>query len=364
VRAAEPVDRLNVEKALTGKQLQTAVVGVRGYAGGELARLLLRHPRLRSLPPIFCGREQDSLTTVHPALRGLAPDAALAVETFAWELLKERGVDTVFLATPHEQSRAWVPEALARGLRVIDLSGAWRLTGAAHRAVYGFADGEAPEADAVQAQAVYGMPELHSDAISKAHLIANPGCYATSVILALKPLVAAGLVDLDHGVICDAKSGVSGAGKEPTPKTHFMYAANNLSTYGLWKHRHTGELYEQLGLDAEQIIFTPHLLPIPRGILSTIYVRFTESMTQESVERCFAEFYAGRPMVRLFKAPELPQIASVERTSFCDLGVSVASDGRRGIVVSCLDNLLKGAASQAVQNWNLMCGWDEAEGLL
>ena len=208
------------------------------------------------------------------------------------------------------------------------------------------------------------MPELHRDAIAAARLIANPGCYATSVILALKPLVSGGLLDVEHGIICDAKSGVSGAGKEPTPKTHFMYAANNLSTYGLWKHRHTGELYEQLGVNGEQIVFTPHLLPIPRGILSTIYVRFKERTSQETVERCYAEFYAGRPMVRLFASPELPQIASVERTNFCDIGISVAGDGRRAIVVSCLDNLLKGAAGQAVQNWNLMCGWDEAEGLL
>ncbi len=349
---------------MTEQNTQTAVVGVRGYAGQELARLLLRHPRLGAQPPAFCGRAQDSLATVHPALRGLAPDAALAVEPFSWELLEERGVDTVFLATPHEQSRTWAPEALARGLRVIDLSGAWRLVDSTHRAVYGFDDNTAPAAETIQAQAVYGMPELHRDAIARARLIANPGCYATSVILALKPLVAAGLLDLEHGIICDAKSGVSGAGKEPTPKTHFMYAANNLSTYGLWKHRHTGELYEQLGVNGGQLVFTPHLLPIPRGILSTIYVRFKAHTTQETAERCFAEFYAGRPMVRLFPASGLPQIASVERTNFCDIGVSVAEDGRRGIVVSCLDNLLKGAAGQAVQNWNLMHGWKEAEGLL
>jgi N-acetyl-gamma-glutamyl-phosphate reductase len=340
------------------------VVGVRGYAGQELARLLLSHPRLAGLPPVFCGREQDSLASVHPALRGLAPDAALAVEPFTWALLEERGVDTIFLATPHEQSREWAPQALARGLRVIDLSGAWRLAESSHRAIYGFADDDAAEADAIQAQAVYGLPELHKEAIAQARLIANPGCYATSVILALKPLVSAGMIDLEHGIICDAKSGVSGAGKEPTPKTHFMYAANNLSTYGLWTHRHTGELYEQLGVDAEQILFTPHLLPIPRGILSTIYVRFKERRTSEAVQQCLAEFYAGRSMVRVAKSREMPQIAWVERTNFCDLGVSVDMDGRRGIVVSCLDNLLKGAASQAVQNWNLMCGWEEAEGLL
>ncbi len=344
--------------------LQTAVIGARGYAGQELTRLLLAHPRLASVSPLFCGRERDSLATVHPALRGLASADVLQVHALTWELLEERGVDTVFLATPHAQSRAWAPEALERGLRVVDLSGAWRLTSNSERAVYGFADNESAEAAKVQARAVYGMPELHREEIAKARLVANPGCYATSVILALKPLVAAGLLDLEHGVVCDAKSGVSGAGREATATTHFMYAANNLSAYGLWKHRHTGELHEQLGMTEEQIVFTPHLLPIPRGILSTMYVRFREETTAAAVEACYGEFYAGRRMVRLFAAGELPQINFVERTNFCDIGASVGRDGRRGILVACLDNLLKGAASQAVQNWNLMCGWDEAEGLL
>ncbi len=343
---------------------QTAVVGARGYAGQELARLLLAHPRLAGLPPVFCGREHDSLAATHPALRGLATDEALTVHPFTWELLAKRGVDTLFLATPHEQSRQWVPEALARGLRVVDLSGAWRLAENGNRAVYGFADNDSPQAKAVQDQAVYGMPELHHEAISQARLVANPGCYATSVILALAPLVQSDLLDLEHGIICDAKSGVSGAGKEPTAKTHFMYAADNLSAYGLWKHRHTGELREQLRLTDAQIVFTPHLLPIPRGILSTMYVRFREHMTLAAFEQCFTQFFAGRKLVRLFKAPELPQIQYVERTNFCDIGVSLADDGRRAILVACLDNLLKGAAGQAVQNWNLMRGWPEAEGLL
>lgn len=345
-------------------QHQTAVVGARGYSGLELARLLLVHPRLQGIPPVFCGREADSLARVHPALRALCDNAALAVQPFSWDLLAKRGVDTIFLATPHEQSRAWVPEALARGLRVIDLSGAWRLQESRNRAVYQFADSDTPEAAAVQARAVYGMPELYRDEIFGASLIANPGCYATSVILALKPLTSAGLLDLDYGIVCDAKSGVSGAGKEPTATTHFMYAANNLSAYGLWQHRHTGELYEQLGVSSDSLIFTPHLLPIPRGILSTIYVRFRNAVSSEQIGACFAAFYKGRPLVRLFQTPQLPQIQYVERTNFCDIGFSLAEDGRRCILVACLDNLLKGAASQAVQNWNLMCGWHEAEGLL
>ena len=155
-------------------------------------------------------------------------------------------------------------------------------------------------AERVQTESVYGLPELHRACIRNAQLVANPGCYATSIILALKPLVAAGWVDLDRGIICDSKSGVSGAGKAPTATTHFMYAADNLSAYAVFGHRHMGEMLEQLDLEESQIIFTPHLLPIPRGILSTIYVTFREKKETAEVEACFRDFYASSPMVRMF----------------------------------------------------------------
>lgn len=345
---------------------QIAVLGVTGYAGAELARLLLGHPRLSGTSPLFLGREgsvRESLTAIHPQLAGLTPDQ-LCIEPFSWELLASHGVKVLFLATPHEQSRKLAPEALARGLRIVDLSGAWRLEDPANRAVYKFSDEGSPAAVQTQSKAVYGMPELHRKAIAKANLVANPGCYATTIILALKPLLAAGWVDLNHGIICDAKSGVSGAGKEPTAKTHFMYAADNLSAYGLFGHRHTGELLEQLDVASDAITFAPHLLPIPRGILATIYLTFREACTAEEIEACLRAFYAESPMVRIRPAGQLPQIQHVVRTNFCDLGFQLAPDGRRCIVVSCLDNLLKGAAGQAVQNLNVMNGWPETEGLL
>jgi N-acetyl-gamma-glutamyl-phosphate reductase len=213
----------------------------------------------------------------------------------------------------------------------------------------------------VQSNSVYGLPELHRACIHNAQLVANPGCYATSIILALKPLVAAGWVDLDRGIICDSKSGVSGAGKAPTATTHFMSAADNLSAYAVFGHRHMGEMMEQLGLEESQIIFTPHLLPIPRGILSTSYVTFREKKETAEVEACFREFYASSPMVRV--STKLPQIQYSVHTNYCDIGFKLAKDGRRCVIVSCLDNLLKGAAGQAVENMNLMCGWDEVEGL-
>ncbi len=352
------------------EQVQTAVVGVTGYAGAELARLLLRHPRLKGTPPVFAGRvdEKDAarggipLGEIHPELVDSKGSGALKLEPFSWELMKERGVEILFLATPHEQSREWAPEALKRGLKVIDLSGAWRLTEAANRAVYAFEDDGTELAAATQAQAVYGLPELHRKEIAGGRLVANPGCYATAVILPLKPLVAAGLVDLEHGIVADAKSGVSGAGKAATAKTHFMYAADNLSAYGVFTHRHTGELLEQIGLQSTEIVFAPHLLPIPRGILATIYVQFNEPQTRASVIDVYGKYFAGSPMVRLHESG-LPQIQYSVRTSYADIGFQLDQSGRRAVIVSCLDNLLKGASSQAVQNLNVMQGWPESEGL-
>src|SRR6202012_2254869 len=255
----------------------------------------------------------------------------LHLQPFSWELLAERGVEVLFLATPHEQSREWVPEALKRGLRVIDLSGAWRLREAANRAVYAFTDEGSDLAASTQAQAVYGMPELHRSEIASARLVVNPGCYSTSVILALKPLAAAGLVDLSRCIVADSKSGVSGAGKAPTAKTHFMYAADNLSAYGVFSHRHTGELLEQIGISGGDIVFTPHLLPIPRGIMSTIYVRFKHAETHENVAQIYGDFFASSPMVRIYEKA-LPQIQYSVRTNFADIGFQISGDGRRAVI--------------------------------
>jgi len=328
--------------------VQTAVVGVTGYAGAELARLLLRHPRLKGKPPVFAGRVDAAdaerggipLAEIHPELADSQGHGALRQQPFSWELMSDLDVEVLFLATPHEQSRAWVPEALARGLRIIDLSGAWRLTEAANRAVYAFEDSDARVAEETQEQAVYGMPELYRKQIAGARLVANPGCYATSVILALKPLVAAGLVDLKRGIVADAKSGVSGAGKAPTAKTHFVSVADNLSAYGTFTH----------------------LLPIPRGILSTIYLHFREAQSRANIAKVYQEFFAGSPMVRFYDKA-LPQIQYSVRSNYADIGFQLDAGGRRAVVVSCLDNLLKGAAGQAVQNLNVIFGWGEAEGL-
>jgi N-acetyl-gamma-glutamyl-phosphate reductase len=244
---------------------------------------------------------------------------------------------------------------------VVDLSGAWRLKHAENRSVYGF--DEKPGDDALDSAAVYGLPEIHSNEIKDAQLLANPGCYSTSIILALAPWIRAGFVDVEHGIICDSKSGVSGAGKTPTAKTHFVEVDGDFSAYSVFGHRHLGEVLEQLGIGGGSVQFTPHLLPIPRGILSTIYVKLAKPVSAEELEQSMRDFYAGKPWVRVFGAARLPQIKFSLNTNYCDIGFSLSPDGKRAVIVSCLDNLLKGAAGQAVQNMNLMFGFDEKEGL-
>ena len=340
-------------------KLKTAVLGATGYSGMELTRILARHPQVQS-PRLFRRQAGKGPEAHVPSTNG---NGAYASEAFSWEALKAHGVELLFLATPHDVSRALVPEALARGLRVIDLSGAWRLKEQDNRAIYGFQDADAHAANAADEKAVYGLPELHADAIRNAALVANPGCYATSVILALAPLLAADLVDRRRGVISDSKSGVSGAGKEPTARTHFVSVADNFSAYGVFKHRHVGEVLEQVGLKAAEFIFTPHLLPIPRGILSTLYVSLKKPMKPEEVETCFRDFYQGKRWVRVMATPSLPEIQFSLHTNYCDLGFCLDGDGKRMVLISCLDNLLKGAAGQAVQNMNLMYGWAEEAGL-
>jgi len=343
-------------------KLKSAVLGASGYSGLELTRILERHPRLAK--PRLLRREgsegPEDLAEVFPELSG---NGGYPLRTLSWAELKNHGVELLFLATPHEASRSLVPEAVAHGLRVIDLSGAWRLKQAQHRAIYSFQDADAVTAEELTAKAVYGLPELNGDCIAAAQLVANPGCYATSVILALAPLLRADLIDRERGIISDSKSGVSGAGKAPTSRTHFVSVADNLSAYSVFNHRHLGEMVEQLGLEDAELTFTPHLLPIPRGILSTIYVHLNRAMEPAEVEACLRDFYAGKHWVRVFTTPKLPQLQFSLHTNYCDLGFCLAEDGRRLVLVSCVDNLLKGAAGQAVQNMNLMYGWEEREGL-
>ena len=335
-----------------------AVVGVSGYTGLELAKILLRHPAVER--PVFYlrnGNGAKCLGEVFPQFRGAgeAPVRPLSVEAIA-----QSGAGVAFLATPHEASAELAPALTAAGLRVVDLSGAFRFrSGETFSTWYGL---PAPPASSLD-EAVYGLPELYGDALPAARLVANPGCYATSVILALRPVADAGWIAAERGVICDCKSGASGAGKELRKDLHFVEVDENFRAYGLFTHRHTPEILEHTGLPGDQVIFSTHLLPVARGILSTIYLWLDTPRQAEEVETMYRRFYAGRPMVRIWPAGQLPELQHVTHTNFCDIGFTLDADGKRLIVVSCLDNLGKGAAGQAVQNFNHMLGIKETTGL-
>ena len=340
------------------KPEQLAVVGVTGYTGFELARILLRHPSVKS--PVFYVRDtqgKQCLAELFPQLRGLgeAPLRPLSVAE-----ITASAAGTAFLATPHEVSAEMAPALLEAGLRVIDLSGAFRF-----RSADTFASWyklPTPHANWL-GEAVYGLPELYAADIATSRLIANPGCYATSVILAIRPLAAAGLIADGSSVVCDCKSGASGAGKDPRRDLHFVEVDENFKAYNLFSHRHTPEILEHTGLPEDHVIFSTHLLPLARGILSTIYVTLSGARSGSEIETVFRKFYAGRSMVRIWSAGSLPELQHVAHTNFCDIGFSLDHSGKRLIVVSCLDNLGKGAAGQAVQNLNLTLGIEEQTAL-
>jgi N-acetyl-gamma-glutamyl-phosphate reductase len=338
---------------------QVAVVGVTGYAGFELAQILLRHPSVQT--PTFYLRESSAqvkcLTEIFPRLRGWGEAPC---KTFSAGAVAKSGASTVFLSTPHEASLEMAPELLKAGLRVVDLSGAFRFHNPETFAQWYKLP--APPRELAE-EAVYGLPELYADRLTDARLVANPGCYPTSVILGLRPLVESGWIARERGIVCDCKSGATGAGKEPKREMQFVEVDENFRAYGLFTHRHTPEVTDHTGIDAEDIVFSTHLLPVSRGILSTLYVWFDEPHTAVEVEALYRSFYAGRPMVRIWQAGKLPELQHVVNTNFCDIGFALDPAGRRLAVVSCLDNLGKGAAGQAVQNMNAMLGIEEATGL-
>lgn len=343
-------------------QLQPAVIGPTGYTGYELLQILFRHPGVKT-PRLFVREGSEKTGTIGDIFPQLNGKGSIPMEPFSWSKLHQAGVDVLFLATPHEFSREFVPQAREKGVRVIDLSGAWRLQCANNAAVYGFKDADASVAAKLTEEAVYGLPELYKDKIAAAQIVANPGCYPTTIILALAPFIAAGMIDTDNGVIADSKSGVSGAGKAPRQDTHFVEVSDNFRAYNPTTHRHRGEILEQLKLDSESLVFTPHLLPITRGMFSTIYVQLRESTSADTVEKTLRDFFVDAPFVRIFAPPRIPEIAWSVKTNYCDIGFALSKDGRRLTLFSAIDNLVKGASGQAIQNMNVMYGFDEKEGL-
>ena len=334
--------------------INVGIYGVTGYAGYELLRWLGRHRGARLVFATSESQAGKSLATVYPGpldVPLLAPDEAPLGEA-----------DVVFLGLPHGVAARTAQRARAAGVRVIDLSADFRLATPQDYMRWYKHEHPAPEL----LPAPYGIPELHRAALTDAALIANPGCYPTSVLLGLAPLLRAGALT-DPTIIVDAKSGVSGAGRAPKQNTHFVEVNESLAPYSIGHvHRHVGEMEQEAARlssdEAPQIVFSPHLLPISRGILSTMYVRVPTDWSEERARALYAEQYAGEPFVRLLPAGQLATIAHTTHTNLCAISLTLAQPGLL-IVVSSIDNLVKGAAGQAIQNMNVMFGIDETEGL-
>ena len=342
----QPVDASS--KAVSPAPARVAVAGASGYTGQELLRVLARHPAVTVTAAMSSGQAGGSARRL-PALARLwdGEIAPLSREALA------RDADIVFLALPDTAAAELAPVLVDAGVRVIDLSGAFRLRDAAMRARW------YPETHQLPAGVAYGLTERERTAVAVARLVANPGCYPTSALLAIAPLMDAGLLVAGADIIVDAKSGVSGAGKTPSERTHFSEIHGSLAAYGVFNHRHGAEIEQGLG---REVTFTPHLIPIDRGILSTIYVRVAPGITEDALAAAYQRAYRDATFVRLVGS-SLPEIKHVAHTNFCDIGWRVDPSGRV-ILVSAIDNLVKGASGQAVQNLNVMLGIDERTGLL
>lgn len=329
---------------------RVAIIGGSGYTGGELGRLLSRHPGLELVAMTSRQHAGSKITSVHPFLQGF-------VDLNFTEKVGSDDCDVVFTATPHGASMSIVPELMASGVKVIDLSGDYRLKDpATYKKWYG---GDHKDLGNLE-KAVYGIPELFRKEIKKADFVSNPGCYPTCSILALAPLVHDGLVEKE--IIIDAKSSTSGAGAEPTKATHHPTCGSSISPYKVGSHRHTPEIQMALervaGTDLD-VVFTPHLLPVVRGMLCTSYVSLKNDMSKDEILQTFNKFYHGERFIRM---TSVPSMASVAGSNFIEIGAEKA--GKRTVVVmSAIDNLVKGASGQAIQNCNIMLGFEESAGL-
>ncbi len=330
------------------------IVGHRGYSGAELLRILARHA---GVTPVLVEHRSDAGNW--PRARNPFQREPERIAC-SGEAVRDAALDLVFLATPPGVSMELAPEMLAAGARVVDLSGAFRLRDAATYARWYKEEHSAPD---LLAEAVYGLPEFCRSRIAGARFVANPGCYPTAANLALKPLIEAGVVDLACGVVCDAKSGVSGAGRTPTLKTAFCEVTENFSAYAILNHRHVPEILMISGIAEGEISFTAQLLPLARGILETIYFRAKTAASAEKLREIYEARYGGEAFIRLYQPGEALDLAAVQHTNFCDIGVEFDEGTGRAVIVAALDNLVKGAAGQAVQNMNLMLGFPETDGL-
>lgn len=335
--------------------LKVGVVGATGYAGEEVIRILVNHNGVKITELSAIIDREAPLSELLPVFKGKLDVICKKPDPAAMA----KNVDLVFLGLPHKVSMEIAPAFLKAGKLVVDLSADYRLDPKTYEKWYGVAHKDTANLPA----AVYGLPELYRDEIKKAKLLANPGCYPTSVILGIAPALSDKAIDPAY-MIADSKSGATGAGRKADLGLIFCEVNENLKAYKVNEHQHKPEISAILSRVAGKevdIVFTPHLIPMNRGILSTIYLRLVKPLDTKAVVDMYKEFYKGKPFVRVYDAGTLPQIKDVVGTNYCDIGVKVT--GSTLVVVSCIDNLKKGAAGQAVQNMNIMCGFDETEAL-
>lgn len=335
--------------------IKVSVIGATGYTGAELVRLLLDHPQVeidRLTSESFAGQK---ISQIYPALR-----CDVILETLN---VDEINSPFVFVALPHGVSAPIVKKFYQRQIKVVDLSADFRLNSASlYMKWYGIAHPE----EQLLSEAVYGLPEIYREKIKKTKLVANPGCYPTSVILALAPLLKKGLVK-ENGIVVDSKSGVSGAGRSPTLETHFPEVNENINAYKVTGHRHIPEMEQELSKLAKKKIiltFIPHLIPVNRGILSTLYADLKSNLTSQELVKIYLEFYKDEPFVEILPPGVFPHTREVLYSNRCRIGLNVNQRSGKVVVLSAIDNLVKGASGQAIQNMNLMCGFDETMGLI
>jgi N-acetyl-gamma-glutamyl-phosphate reductase len=340
-------------------KIRIGIVGVSGYAGLELIKLISRHPEIEFAAAMDIAELEDKpVSEIHPVLRGIYNLSTILPDPKKMSALD---LDTVFLCTPDKVSYELVPKILDEGIRVIDFSGAFRLKNpASYPTWYGF-EHTRPQ---LLTTAVYGLPEWNAPAIASAKLIANPGCYPTSVILALLPLVRAGFLELGSDIFCDSKSGTTGAGRGVKQELMFSEVAGSFRPYNPVMHRHAPEMCQELGWNIDRYTFVPHLLPIRRGIVSTIYVSFNRPIKSAEIETAYNTPYSRHRFVRILGTQKLPELRAIASTNFCDISWRLTHEGRRGVIFSAIDNLVKGASGQALQNFNIMHNMDETTGIL
>lgn len=337
---------------------RAAVIGANGYTGGEMVRLLAGHPSVEITALTSRRFAGKNIQEIFPSLRGILdmPVVELDIAEVA------RKCDVAFLAIPHTEAMPIVAALLNEGLRVVDYSADFRLKDAA---IYEQWYATPHTEKSLLEKSVYGLPELYKDTIRRANLVALPGCYPTAAVLALAPLVKHGLIDTGQ-IVINSLSGVSGAGQKPTAQTHFPEISDNLRAYGVTKHRHTPEIEQELSAIAGQpmqVLFTPHLAPVIRGILSTITATASTETPSEKLAELYKEFYRDAPFVRLCKPNTYPEIRFVRGSNYCDIGLTRDPRTRKIIAISAIDNLCKGAAGQAVQCMNIMFDFPERSGL-